>query len=538
MLKRHCAVWGVLILCIARSASAADASPATRPAIDIDNPPKGVFADEWYALMLNGQKSGHMHSTMERVSRKGQDIVRSKIEMTIEVGRAETKVGLTCDQSSEESIAGEPLGFKNKMQLGKIPSVTTGKIEKGKVTISTMQFGMKTDTKTYDLPEGAIMTWGTYREQIKRGLTPGLKYDLSVYEPTMSPDKLTLTTMEVFEPELLDLFGRKVSAYKTKQTAHIKGGMLGGQTAVETTSWMTDAGTVLKLQMRVPPIDVPFEILACPKSAALAPNDPAELMVSTLIHVDRELDGRNAKSITYRLLSKGTDPDSAFDLPETAMQKVVQKRDGTITLELTRRSARSGKAAGRKAGHAGRAAGSADKTAKPDLEPYLQASSDLNFKDPVVADLARKAAGGEKDPSKLADRLTDFVHEYVQSKNLSVGFATASEVARSREGDCTEHGVLLAALGRAVGIPSRIVTGIVYTDEFAGEQNVFVGHLWTQFWLDGEWVDVDAAFNQTDVDPTHIALGVSAAGDSGLADLVTSGWMSLNKLGLKVLEVK
>ena len=38
-------------------------------------------------------------------------------------------------------------------------------------------------------------------------------------------------------------------------------------------------------------------------------------------------------------------------------------------------------------------------------------------------------------------------------KDLSVGFATAADVARTAQGDCTEHAVLLAALLRASDIP-------------------------------------------------------------------------------------
>ena len=153
-------------------------------------------------------------------------------------------------------------------------------------------------------------------------------------------------------------------------------------------------------------------------------------------------------------------------------------------------------------------------------------------------ELAHKAAGAEKDPRKLAERLCRFVSEYVLTKSLSVGFATASEVARSREGDCTEHGLLLAALGRAKGIPTRIVTGLVYAEEFAGQRHVLGGHLWTQFWIDGSWVDLDAAYGQVDVDPTHIAMGLSAAGDEGLADLVTTTWLGLGKLAISVVNIE
>lgn len=501
----------------------------TASAVDVDNPPKGIFSDEWYALMLDGNKSGHMHSTMERLKVEGKHIIRSTNVMEISVGRADARIDVSFTQSSDETLDGKPLSFEHQMHLGKVPATTQGVIRDGMVTVSTTQFGLPMGTKTYPLPEGAIMAWGTYREQMKRGLKPGLKYDLSVYEPTMAPDRLTRTTMEVFKQEEIDLFGRKVTAYRTKQTAHLNSRLL-GQSSVNTTTWMTDAGTAVKIQMSMPPIDMPFEVIACPRAVATSENEPTELMVQTLIRADRPIDSENAKSVTYRLITRGAE-DSKLNLPETPMQKIVEQRGGIVTLKLTRLSAR-------RAGQRPRAAKPPATMPADDLQSFLEASPDVNWKDPVVAALARKAAGDEKDPWKLAERLCDFVHDYVQTKNLNVGFATASEVARSKEGDCTEHGILLAALGRAVGIPTRIVTGIVYTDDFANRKNVFVGHLWTQFWIDGEWIDVDSAFGETDVDPTHIAMGISAAGDTGMADLVASGWLNLSKMRLKVLSVE
>ena len=43
---------------------------------------------------------------------------------------------------------------------------------------------------------------------------------------------------------------------------------------------------------------------------------------------------------------------------------------------------------------------------------------------------------------EIAKKLTRFVYGYVSAKNYGVGFATASEVARNKEGDCSEHPVL------------------------------------------------------------------------------------------------
>jgi hypothetical protein len=128
-----------------------------------------------------------------------------------------------------------------------------------------------------------------------------------------------------------------------------------------------------------------------------------------------------------------------------------------------------------------------------DLKPFLSASVYLDTDDLLIQKLAKKGKGKAKTPKEIAKKLTKFVFRYMTNKNYGVGFATASEVARNKEGDCTEHSMLLASLGRALGIPTRVATGLVYADEFEGEKDVLVYHMWTQFYLDDEWVNLDAA---------------------------------------------
>jgi transglutaminase-like putative cysteine protease len=128
-----------------------------------------------------------------------------------------------------------------------------------------------------------------------------------------------------------------------------------------------------------------------------------------------------------------------------------------------------------------------------DVKPFLSASVYLDTEDLLIQKLAKKGKGKAKTPQEIAKKLTKFVFRYMSNKNYEVGFATASEVARNKEGDCTEHSMLLAALGRVLGIPTRVVTGLVYADEFEDQKDVLVYHMWTQFYLDDEWVNLDAA---------------------------------------------
>jgi len=86
-----------------------------------------------------------------------------------------------------------------------------------------------------------------------------------------------------------------------------------------------------------------------------------------------------------------------------------------------------------------------------------------------------------------------------------VGSASALGTIATRRGDCTEHAVLLTAMARALGIPARVVTGVVYADRMSGASRVFVPHAWAQAWIDNRWISFDSALRR--FDSSHIALG-------------------------------
>lgn len=69
--------------------------------------------------------------------------------------------------------------------------------------------------------------------------------------------------------------------------------------------------------------------------------------------------------------------------------------------------------------------------------------------------------------------------------------ATASAVAATLEGDCTEHALLSAALARSAGIPARIVHGAALL-QLQGRWQAY-GHAWTQTYEAGRWVLRDSA---------------------------------------------
>ncbi|HVN72478.1 MAG TPA: transglutaminase-like domain-containing protein [Desulfomonilia bacterium] len=77
---------------------------------------------------------------------------------------------------------------------------------------------------------------------------------------------------------------------------------------------------------------------------------------------------------------------------------------------------------------------------------------------------------------------------------------TAIDVLDRGKAECQGHAFLYAALARASGIPTKVVNGIVYSDDFG----VFLYHTWVESCIGDSWVTVDPTFSQIRPDATHI----------------------------------
>ena len=150
-------------------------------------------------------------------------------------------------------------------------------------------------------------------------------------------------------------------------------------------------------------------------------------------------------------------------------------------------------------------------TILPGDAEFLAPSQYLQSDDERVKQHAEKAAGDAKDPAQITRRMEKYVYEKLEKKNFSTAMASAGEVARTLEGDCTEHAVLLAAMLRAKGIPSRVVVGLVYVDSLSA----FGGHMWTEAKLDGHWIPVDATLGRGGIGCAHLKLSESSLSDDG-----------------------
>jgi transglutaminase-like putative cysteine protease len=101
--------------------------------------------------------------------------------------------------------------------------------------------------------------------------------------------------------------------------------------------------------------------------------------------------------------------------------------------------------------------------------------------------------------------LVNVVAKHIEVKTTTRMFDTASEVAYSHRGDCTEHAALLTALLRRSGKPARLVTGLAVLVE--GHDVGAFGHAWSEFYEAGTWHVIDAALHPV---PGHVAPSIRA----------------------------
>jgi hypothetical protein len=448
---------------------------------------------EYFALFMEGKKVGYAVQNRTVESSK----VTTSAELEITLSRTGIPVSIQTKADTIETTDGKPLGFEVEQTLGLISTKTTAMInEQGKLIVKTGQQQME-----YDWPSGAVMSEGMRLLLYKHGLKENTRYTAKVFEPS---------TMQVIDVEVrvgskqnVDLLGRVVALTEVVSTAKLA--QFGSFTSTE---YYDDN---LQLQKSVMPVmGMTIEQVACTKEFALGENDVLEVVEKMFLASPQPLKNvGSAKSIIYKLSRTGKTEE--FFIPSNDNQKVQQLSDGQVIVAVEPVAAPAGVSFPYKGN---------DSTIIEATEPTRFLQSD----DEQIIKLARRAIGRTKDAAEAAKKIEAFVADYIENKSLSVGYASAVEVANSRQGDCTEFAVLTAAMCRAVGIPAQVVAGVAYVDDFAGLRG-FGGHAWTQVYIGGKWIGLDAAFKGTGrggYDAGHIALATGNGEPGDFLNLATT----------------
>ncbi len=326
--------------------------------------------------------------------------------------------------------------------------------------------------KAIDLPPATLPSSTFLLNLIKKGLKVGQKGTFPLF---LEPFQMLVDLeYEVLRQENLEYEGKPVETLAIRQR-------FGG---VETTLWVAEEGSVIKETS-----NQGFESFKEPAEVAQkldAPMTVRSLITMSLVKPDQPIErpGR-VREIFFRL-----QPLRSPELiPQDQRQKIlnVEQLENDlfqVTLGVKTEPEQI-------AGHA-KGAGQVD-------AKYLEDSAEVQARHPKILALARELAGENRDVWQVAQDINRWVHLNL-AKEL-VDTVTALDALHERRGECQSHTYLFTALARAVGIPTRIVNGLVYSKEYAG----FLYHAWPEVYV-GEWRALDPTLGQNIVDATHIKL--------------------------------
>jgi len=465
-------------------------------------------ADRWYELWINGSRSGWAHEVV--TTQDGRITTRSESEMTI--GRADQAVTISSTTEFVETTGGEAIELTVIQQFGQSPIEAKYTFREDGILLTKP--GEQTPGETVlPLPQGEWLPQAAAARFVAQRLESGAtEITLRTLDPSNGLTVATIARREI-TPAEVEVLGTPTSCFHAKSTTRM------AATTIEAEEWLAPDGALLRSEMAIGAMTITQ--VASTRAAALRRAEPAELMVSTFVKPSRAISNARARvrGVFEVRIAAGELPE----LPSSAYQsaEVLDGRSARVTID-TRTPV---------------AAGEVDRGA------FLASTTFADADDELIGELTGEAAAEAEGDAAKAEALRRFVFAHIGDKNLGTAFATASETARTGKGDCTEHGVLLAAMLRAAGIPSRVAVGVVYVDRFAGERNVFGYHMWTQALLETDagpaWIDLDATLDEHRAfDATHIAFAVSGLGEGDTISSLSGIAPLLGALQIDVQETK
>jgi len=453
-----------------------------------------------YVIEMGGARAGEM---VLRIESDGERY-RTRTDMDMRLRRGPIEIGIEMSSTFVETTAGAPLEMEMRQKLASQPVATRYVFEGDQVRVTTRQAGRETEELQPAPPTPWLTPMAVHRLWLGKLAGDAESFSYATIDGQLGLQPVEFTHVRV---------GREM--------AEVNGAEAVPVTVFETTTSLlptkgtdkyTDDGTLVYQETNMGVGSMVLRLVSAEEARAVAGGPAPELLIETFVEPNgRFADVRHASKAVLRLRVRDGDMP---ELPAAGAQR-VRRVDGR-TLELT--------------------IDVDDALPAPPGDErddaYTRASGMIDADDPLVRRLAERYGEGAT-PAERAEALRSAVRRLVEDKGLDTAFATASEVARLRRGDCSEHAVLLCALLRAAGIPARVAIGLVYADQFMGHDAIFGWHMWTQGLIDGRWVDFDATLPQR-YHAGHVLTATSALAEGAVDTQLAATLMLMGNLEIDI----
>ncbi len=481
--------------------------------------PEGrVLQNVWEAAHLEGGKAGFVHTTVREVERDGTKLLSTTTELELTVRRFGDIISLRMETGTVETPEGKVTEVSMKQFLGKQQQlVMTGTVEGNQLHVRVK--GSASLEKKIPWNDQVL---GLYRQQLlfkDRKVKAGDSFSYLSYEPQLTTVLKTQVTVKDYElVEVLKTKKRLLRVEALPDKIEVPGSSLELPPLIV---WLDKDLETIRSQVEMPGLgEMVLYRTTKEEAKKLDRGKIVDIGLKSLITVNRRIDHPyDSRSAVYRITLKGSlKPAAAF--AQDGRQQIKNVKGNTFELHVQASREPQPSHEGNKVS-----------------DEFLKSCYFIKCDDPKVKEHTRKAVRGETDPWKKALRIEKYVHEHIEKNNYTEAFATADEVARTMEGDCTEHSVLAAAMCRAAGIPSRTALGLVYVDH-RSRGPVMGFHMWTEVWIGGQWLPIDATLGRGYVGAAHLKITDHSWYDTQSLTPLVPVLNVLGKLSIEVIRVE
>ncbi|MGL4554492.1 MAG: transglutaminase-like domain-containing protein [Gemmataceae bacterium] len=406
----------------------------------------------------------------------GGKFTRVTATLDLTLARYGSAVKLRREEGARQTADGKTFAtFMTQAQAGGKGLSLTGTVYDDKLSVRILPLDAE---RWVRWDEAALDPWRHLHQFAERKLAPGDKATFTRWEPTYNAVLTVRVTARDRERTIADGGVRELLRVELAADP-----LESGKTRVvppRQTWWLDEQGVPARRSMSLDGLGT-LTLLRTAKDKALAPTGPAAPDVgrASFAPIDRAVP-RPYETHTARYRVTVRDDEELVSLFPSDDHQTAAVVGGKV--ELTVAPARSG---------------SGGEKPKPE---YLAPNAFIDHDDDRVIELAKRAAGDERDGWKKAVRVERFVRNLVVNDG-SAALVPASKIARTPRGDCRHHAFLTAALLRANGLPSRTAIGFLYVHRGGP---VFGFHMWTEVLIDGRWRGLDSTLGRGGVSAAHV----------------------------------
>lgn len=160
---------------------------------------------------------------------------------------------------------------------------------------------------------------------------------------------------------------------------------------------------------------------------------------------------------------------------------------------------------------------------------YLSCGYPYFCEDESIKKIASSLTGDIEEDSEKVKTLCQWVHQEIQTYDMTHVYSDALSVLSDRSGDCSELATLLIGLLRAIEIPARTTIGFTLHND-----HNFYLHMWVEAHYDGGWHSCDPTL--MDMEIPHIKIDNLPPDGEVPPELVVDISRLLNHIKIEVEE--